>query len=105
MRKAMRRVLEMEGFATEGFDAAEEFLTSGCVSRAHCLVLDLHLPGMSGIELHEHLREAGNAMPTVFVTAHEDARTRRLVADGANCLIKPFPGEALLQAVSRSIAR
>ena len=90
---------------TEVFDTAEAFLASGAVSRAQCLVLDIRLPGLSGIELYEQLRAVGKSMPTVFITAHDDARTRRLASQGTVCLIKPFLGEALLEAVTTSIAR
>jgi FixJ family two-component response regulator len=96
MRHAMRRVLEMEGFVTEVFGTAEDFLASGAAARAECLVLDIGLPGMSGIELHRRLHSAGHAIPTVFVTAHDPKGTDR-------CLLKPFPAEALVQAVNQSI--
>jgi FixJ family two-component response regulator len=76
MRQAIRRVLETEGFVTEVFETAEAFLASGAVSRTQCLVLDIRLPGLSGIDLHQHLLSKGSAMPTVFVTAREDACVR-----------------------------
>jgi FixJ family two-component response regulator len=96
MRQAMRRVLETAGFVTEVFSTAEAFVASGAASRAACLVLDIHLPGMSGYELHGRLRAAGHCLPTVFVTGHATNGTR-------DCLIKPFPAETLLQAVRQSI--
>ena len=105
MRQAIQRVLDTEGFVTEMFDTAEAFLESGAASRAQCLVLDIRLPGLSGIELHERLLSAGKTIPTVFITARADAQARRLASEGADCLIKPFLGEALLEAVTRSIAR
>ena len=92
----MRRVLETEGFVTEVFGTAEDFLAAGAASRAQCLVLDIGLPGMSGIELHRRLQSAGQAIPTVFVTAHDTTGTER-------CLTKPFPAEVLVQAVTQSI--
>src|SRR5262245_11862456 len=64
MRQAIRRVLESEGFATEAFASAEAFLATGAASRARCLVLDVRLPGMSGTDLHRHLRALGIATPT-----------------------------------------
>ena len=96
MRNAMRRVLETEGFVTEVFSTAEAFLQSDAASRARCLVLDIGLPGMSGIDLHRRLLSAGHAIPTVFVTAHDTNGTDR-------CLVKPFTAEALVQEVSQSI--
>jgi FixJ family two-component response regulator len=105
MRQAVRRVLEAEGFLTELFETAEAFLASGAASRARCLVLDIRLPGMSGIDLYQHLLSTGNETPTVFVTAHEDARLRRVVLNGTDSyLLKPFLGEILIQAVTRAIA-
>lgn len=102
----MRRVLETEGFVTEVFSTAEAFLASGAASRARCLVLDIQLPGMSGIELHRHLLTSGNAISTIFVTAHEDLCSRGLIMKaGACCLVKPFPAETLVKAVSGSLAR
>ena len=106
MRQAIRRVLETEGFMTAAFDSAEAFLASDALSRARCLVLDIRLPGISGLDLHEHLLATEYAVPTVFITAHEDTRVRRLLKNGTYCcLFKPFLGETLIQAVTRAIAR
>jgi FixJ family two-component response regulator len=103
MRQAIRRVLEAGGFVTEVFNDAEALLASGAAARAECLVLDIHLGGMSGIELHERLRSEGREIPTVFVTAHEDWGRRGLLLTGADtCLVKPFPAEMLIQAVTRT---
>lgn len=105
MRLAIGRVLETEGFVSEAFASAEAFLASGAQARADCLVLDVHLPGMSGLELHEQLAAAGSAPPTVFITAHDDIHVRRRVLRRAECLLtKPFLGETLLQAVAQSVA-
>jgi FixJ family two-component response regulator len=98
MRKAMRRVLETEGFATETFRTAEEFLAAGAAARAQCLVLDIHLPGISGTELHVRLRAMGCRVPTIFVTAYPGNET-------PDCLLKPFPAESLIGAVRRSLGK
>jgi len=103
MREAIRRVLETEGFRTELFASAEMFLASGAASRVQCLVLDIRLPGMTGIALHERLRSANLIVPTIFITAHEDVYARRLLASGADCLAKPFLGETLVTAVTKAI--
>jgi FixJ family two-component response regulator len=97
MRKAMRRVLESEGYVTETFGTAEEFLAAGAAARAQCLVLDIHLPGISGTELHVRLHAMGCRVPTIFVTAYPGNETR-------DCLLKPFLAESLTSAVRRSIA-
>ena len=104
MRQAIRRVLEAEGFVTEVFDSAEAFLASGAMRRARCLVLDVRLPGISGVALRERLHSTGDPLPIVFVTAHDDFRARRLTMEGTDCcLLKPFLSETLIQAVTRSI--
>jgi FixJ family two-component response regulator len=100
MRQAMRRVLQGEGFMTETFPSAEMFLASGPPSRARCLVLDIQLPGMSGLELHERLRSSGESIPTLFVTAHEGLCAKAMAAPGVSgCLVKPFAAEALAGTV------
>jgi FixJ family two-component response regulator len=102
MRQAIRRVLEAGGFVTEVFNDAEALLATGAAARAQCLVLDIHLPGMSGIELSQRLRSDGSQIPTIFVTAREDWGRRGLLLTGADtCLVKPFPAEMLIQAVKR----
>jgi FixJ family two-component response regulator len=103
MRQAIRRVLEMEGFQTELFASAETFLDSGAQARVQCLVLDIRLPGMSGIGLHERLLSANCTVPTIFITAHEDVYARRLSERGMECLAKPFLGEALVGKVTKAI--
>lgn len=106
MGQAIRRLLRTEGFEPELFGTAEEFLASGAVSRAGCLVLDIRLPGMSGVELYRHLHARGHALPTIFITARDDTRERGLTLKQTDCLLtKPFLGEALVEAVSRSVVR
>src|SRR5262245_49491981 len=97
MRQAMRRVLETEGYVTEVFGTAEDFLASGAAARAQCLVLDVHLPGISGTELHTRLRAMGRWIPTIFVSAHG------AIPGTSSCLVKPFPAEKLIEAVHQSL--
>jgi FixJ family two-component response regulator len=100
MRQAMRRVLDSEGYMTETYGTAESFLAHGSPARARCLVLDVQLPGMSGLDLHQRLQAAGEAIPTLFVTAHDGLRPRALAMSGAGgCLLKPFTSEMLAGAV------
>jgi FixJ family two-component response regulator len=104
MRNAIRRVLEMAGYMTRLYDSAEAFLESGATAPAACLVVDIRLPGISGVELHQRLRSAGSRVPTVFVTAYDDWHRRGLSLDENDaCLVKPFPAETLIQAVSRTL--
>jgi FixJ family two-component response regulator len=96
MRMSMRCVLETEGYVTEVFDTADAFLASDATARAQCLMLDIHLPGMSSLELHGRLRAMGRCLPSVFVTAHA-------IKETPDCLVRPFPAETLIQAVNQSI--
>lgn len=104
MRSAIRRLLKAEGYAAEQHACAEDFLAAGTASHIRCLVLDIGLPGMSGIDLYRRLASAGTPIPTVFITARDDTSVRDFaLREGACLLHKPFPGEALVDAVSRSI--
>jgi len=72
MRRSIQRLLSAQGFAVEGFPSAEAFLSRGADSRVACLVLDIHLPGMSGVELRRRLTAAGSSLPVIFMTAIDD---------------------------------
>ena len=76
VRRALQRLLRAAGFAVETFGTAREFLDADHWAQAACLVLDIHLPGMSGFELQEHLAASGTPLPIVFITAHDDVATR-----------------------------
>jgi FixJ family two-component response regulator len=105
MRLAIRRLLSSEGYLAEVFASAESFLASGGAARARCLVLDIRLPGMSGVELFRLLRAQGNDTPTIFISAHDSTSLRDVALGARDCrLAKPFPGEALIEAVARSLA-
>ncbi len=95
----------MAGFATAEYATAEAALAADVAAVANCLVLDVHLPGRSGVALWESLGARGARPPAVFITAFDDAALHRRIADpGCCCLIKPFAGEALVQAIE-GIAR
>lgn len=105
MRRALRRILETEGYVTELHSTAEQYLLNPPKADVSCLVLDLHLPGMSGIELMGRLRAQERSVPTVLVTGF-DVPLRWEKFTGADCcLLKPFAPEVLLQAVERCVAR
>jgi FixJ family two-component response regulator len=105
MREALRGLLKSAGFTAEVFSSAEEILSSGRLNGTSCLILDVRMPGMSGIELQERLIASGNAVPIVFITAHaEEAERARAMERGAiDCLQKPFSEDALLDAISKGI--
>jgi two-component system, LuxR family, response regulator FixJ len=106
--KALKRLLGSTGdFLVEAFSSAEAFLRSEYRSRADCLVLDIRLEGMSGVELQERLLAAGSTIPVVFMTGHDDTslRERAIRAGAVDYLRKPFDDESLLDAIKRSIGR
>jgi len=103
MRLAIGRYLEVQGFETGLFDSAEALLAGGAASAAQCLVLDIHLPGMSGIALARHLVSLGVNLPVIFITGRDSEQQRRQLVGEACYLVKPFPPEALVAAVNRAL--
>jgi FixJ family two-component response regulator len=105
--RALRRLLAASGFAVEVFSSAEGFLASTYRQRAACLVLDVHLRESSGFDLQRELVAAGERIPVIFITAHDDAPTReRARQAGAVCYLrKPFDDDSLLDAINTAIGR
>jgi len=101
VRRAIRRLLQSAGYIVEAFASAREFLASAPLGRSACLVLDIRLNGTTGFDLQEQLAADQSTIPIIFITAHDDAPTRRRVqrAGAAGYLPKPFDGAALLAAV------
>jgi FixJ family two-component response regulator len=101
VRKALARLLRGAGFSVEVFTSAEEFLGRGPDDNPDCLVLDISLGGMTGLELREELLRAGVETPVIFITAHDDAATRSRLreAPGVPCLRKPFDERLLFEAI------
>jgi len=106
-REALRALFRSAGLRVATFACAEESLSSSQVHATACVVLDLRMPGMSGLELQEHLVEEGHCIPTVLITGHgtEDARARAFAAGAVAFLLKPFDGESLLVAVKAALRR
>jgi FixJ family two-component response regulator len=106
MQQAIRRVLEVEGFTAKVFASAEALLAAGVAAHAHCLVLDIRLPGISGFELQRRLTAIGRMPPVVFITAHDVPSSRnQAIANADGYLVKPFLSQALVDAVNRAIAK
>ena len=105
MREALTRILSVAGFCASGFPSAEALLESGLASEAECLVLDIHLPGISGFQLHRRLMDRGLCAPVIFITGVDDETTREKAASaGADAyLAKPFPGRQLIDAVNAAL--
>lgn len=102
VRQAIKRLINSIGLNVKDFASAEDFLQSGEYSEAACLILDLRLPGMSGLELQIHLAAYNCQVPIIFVSAHGDERTRSqaLEAGAVDFLQKPFREQALLRAIT-----
>ena len=107
MRDATSNLLEAAGMSTATFADAESFLRSAGERRAACLLADLRMPGMNGLELHQHLVASGTPIPTILITAYasEETRMRARKAGIVCCLAKPFAPEELLECVGRALAR
>lgn len=107
LRRSVKNLLTSVGFRVETFASAEAFLQSTHRADTRCVVLDLRMPGMSGVDLLMHLAAAGSPIPVVILTAHSDdeARRRTLQAGAVAFLGKPFHGEALLGAVQSALAQ
>jgi FixJ family two-component response regulator len=101
VRESLPDLLRELGYDAAGFSSAEEFLTSDRLEKAECLVLDIAMPGMSGLDLQRELIRRGVKVPIVFITAHGDEAVRlRIRERGAvECLLKPFSDTALLEAL------
>jgi FixJ family two-component response regulator len=107
VRESLAGLAESVGYKTALFASAEEFLQSMVGDSLACLILDVRLPGMSGVELYTQLVQSRRPIPTVFITAHADAEmnTWATKAGGIALLGKPFQPEVLLQAVRKAIIR
>ena len=105
MRRGVERLLNAHGFEAEVFPSAEAFLARDPDSRVACLVLDIHLPGMSGLELRRRLTAAGSTLPVIFITAidHDAVETAAIQAGCAAYLHKPFAAELLITAVTNAL--
>ena len=105
--RALKRLLRSAGFCVETFGSGADFLQSLELRRPACLVLDLHMPRMSGFDLQEHLARVADPMPIVIITGHDTPQSRdRVVSAGAAAyLLKPVDDQALLDVVAKAIAR
>jgi FixJ family two-component response regulator len=103
MVKAIQRLLTAKGFDTAGFSSAEGLLGSSVRHAATCFLFDIHLSGMSGIELRRRLAANGCTVPVIFMTAFDDEATRReaLAAGCIAYLNKPFAAELLMNAIAK----
>jgi FixJ family two-component response regulator len=107
LREALASVMKAAGFQTNTFASAEEFIYSPRRRDTACLILDVRLPRMSGVELQRYLFDAQSQIPIIFVTAHGDASLRNLVmnAGAAGFLSKPVRSDALLKEIHAALEK
>jgi FixJ family two-component response regulator len=105
MRTALQGLLKSAGMPAQAFASAEEFLKSGQQHETACLIADIRMPGMSGLELQAQLNAEHCRIPTIFITAHGDAKMRlqALRAGAVEFLSKPFDDEVLLESVRAAL--
>ena len=105
IRKGLGRLLRSVGFEVNGFESAEAFLDSADLQRSSCLILDLRVPGMGGLELQRRLAAGHSQIPIIFLTAHSDelARAQALKAGAIDFVSKPFNEESLIRDVNKAV--
>jgi FixJ family two-component response regulator len=104
-RRSIERLVRSAGFTVEAFGSAEDFLERGDLDRTACAILDMKLPGMSGLDLQQRLIATPTPIPIVFVSAHDEAmmQASALRAGAVAFLKKPFDNRTLIDVLSRSI--
>jgi FixJ family two-component response regulator len=104
-RESMKRLMRSRGYRVEVFPSAADFLGSFHLGETACLIADVHMPAMTGVELHRRLIDLGHAIPTILVTAYSDDDVRiRALRDGVVCFLpKPVDEEHLLRCLRAAI--
>ena len=107
VRKALKRLLRANGYQVVTFESAEEFLLANRFRAEGCIVLDICLPGMSGLDLHEKLASSGANYPVIFITAQDNPQWQKMAAetDAVAYLRKPFDQQLLLDALQTACTR
>jgi FixJ family two-component response regulator len=105
VRESLQGFIRSLGFAVEVFALAEEFLNSDHLRSTDCLILDVRMPGMNGLELQRQLAASQCGIPVIFITSHEDqmARLQAMKEGAVDYLLKPFSEEALLNAIHTAL--
>jgi FixJ family two-component response regulator len=104
-RESMRRLLRSLGYPVEAFPSAADFLASPRLVETACLIADVHMPAMTGVELYKHLIDAGHAIPTILVTAYpNDVDRARALDDGVVCYLrKPVDEQHLIRCLHAAL--
>jgi two-component system, chemotaxis family, CheB/CheR fusion protein len=105
IRRALRRQLQILGFNVLDFQSAQEFLMSDIPTGDACLLLDVFMPGMTGIELCRNLKASGRCLPTILISGRDDLQTRKMMRDAhpVASLLKPFDEKNLLRAIRKAL--
>ena len=105
VRESLPDLLREFGFAARTFSSAAEFLSSESIGQTKCLILDIFMPGMTGLDLQRELRLRGQQIPIIFMTAHKNETLRpQVLEQGAvECLFKPFSDTALLEPLNKAL--
>jgi FixJ family two-component response regulator len=105
IRKAARRLIKSFGLAVETFASADDFLAAGQIEATACLVLDVRMPGLSGLELQRQLNASEYHIPIIFISADETSRMQALAAGASRYLVKPFEEDELLDGIRQALQR
>jgi FixJ family two-component response regulator len=105
VRESLPDLLRKLGFAARAFSSAQEFLSSDSVDETNCLILDVAMPGMTGLDLQQELTRRGHKVPIIFITAQKDINIREQAfrQGAAQVLYKPFSAAALLEALKETL--
>lgn len=105
VRVATESLVRSLGFGAKSFASAEDFLVSSLLGETDCVITDVQMPGMSGVELRSHLRARGDQTPLIFITAFPEERIRRQVeaAGTFGFLAKPFDGDVMIDCIDRAL--
>jgi FixJ family two-component response regulator len=107
VRESVARLIRSVGFTVQVFESAEAFLSGGLNGHSDCLILDIRMPGMSGLELQRELSASERDLPIIFITAHgsdEEVRARALAAGAVDYLLKPLKEEEVLKAIDAALS-
>ena len=107
VRDSTRTLLRSAGYKVETFESGELFLKSDTFPETQCLVLDMRMPGMDGLEVQRRMSVSSAGVPIIFVSAHDDERSRHLAIDGgaSDFFQKPFPASEFLAAIQTALKR
>jgi FixJ family two-component response regulator len=107
VREALSGLFRSAGFAVQSFASARDFLDSRYLACTSCLIVDINMPMMTGLDLHRHLASSGRNIPTILITATpDDAHRKQALSDGVICYLgKPFSEDRLLAGVRTALAR